>query len=483
MSEELPIPKGKRDLTRGSLQANLLRLALPIAAGTILHAMYSMWDAFWLGKVSKEALTAPAVSMPIQFVAIAFGFGFASAGTALVSQYTGAGSHREADRAAAQTILILAGLITAVALPAALLAPQLLWLFQVPAKVRGDAAGYLRIVMLGMPLMAFVISYGAVLRALGDTITVVIIGLLANIANVALDPILIMGWGPIPALGVNGAALATLNARLGEALICLWFLRRGRAGLHVRLVDMKPDWAIIRRTLRVGFPAALSNSSNSIGFAVYQVLVNKLGVVVISAVFIGFRVLHFFRVPAEAMALAAAPIVGQGLGAGRPELARRAVRTSVRWVACITLPPVILLILFGRSVAGLFVDEPEVIAEAGRFFLLVPLSSYFFGLMWVLTAAFYGSGHTRPVLLLSVVRLWGLRIPLALLLGFVLKMGSLGVYTAMASANVVASALALWLFTRGEWESAVIHTGHGSSEELEPEEETEQSGEDYSSPS
>jgi len=448
----------KRDLTAGSLPATLFGLAWPIAVGTILHASYSLWDAYWLGKVSKEVLAAPAASMPFQFFGIAFGMGFASAGTALVAQHTGAGNHRQADHAAGQTILILCGLITALALPIALFAPQLFALFRVPSEVQPQGLSYLRIVMAGMPLMAFAMSYGSVLRALGDTLTVVIIGLIANAANVVLDPILIRGWGPIPSLGATGAALATVNARLLEAVACYYFLRRGRAGLHIKLSDLKPDWPVIRRTLSVGLPAAIANSSNSVGFAVYTAMVNSLGTVVMGATFIGFRIIHFFRVPAESMAMAAAPVVGQALGAGKPQLARRAVWASTMGVAAAMFLPFLLLTLGGRTVAALFVDDAGVVAEARRFFYLVPLSSYCFGVLMVLMAAFYGSGHTRPVMALSLIRLWGLRIPIAYVLAFKCGMGSLGLYTGMATANIVAAGLAVSLFVKGGWQSAIVET-------------------------
>lgn len=454
----------KRDLTVGPLAKTLFRLAAPIAVGTLLHALYSMVDAYWLGKVSKEALAAPGVSMPLLFIGIAFGIGFSNAGTALVAQYTGAGRHREASRAAGQTILVLSILITVLAVPTILLAPQLFRLFQVPSEARPQAVAYLRIVMAGMPLMAFGISYGAVLRALGDTITVVVIAALANAVNMVLDPCLIYGWGALPALGATGAALATLISRIAGGLACLVCLRRGRAGLHITLADLKPDWPMIRRTFAVGLPAAIGNSTTSIGFAAHMVMVNVLGTTVIGAVTIGFRVIHFFRVPAQAMAMAAAPVVGQALGAGRPKLARRAVWASAAWVAVVMLGPFAFLTLWGRLVARCFLKDPEVIAETSRFFLVVPVSSYFFGVLLVLMAAFYGSGHTRPAMVLSIIR-WLLRLPLSYVLGFVVGMGSLGIYAGMAIANVLCALITLWIFLTGAWQTAVVPAPGGPSEQ------------------
>ncbi len=449
----------RSDLTRGPLMRTLLRLAAPLAVGAMLRAFYNLVDAFWLGKVSRTALAAPGVCMPAFFFAIAVGMGFGSAGTAVVAQYTGAGRHREARRAAGQTLLLLCALALAFAGPMLILAPQLLALTRVPAEATAEATAYLRIAILGLPCMAFAIGYGGILRALGDTITVVIITAVTNVVNLALDPILIFGLWGMPRLEVRGAALVTLISQVVSAAACLWCLRRGRAGLQIGLADLKPDWSMLRRILGVGLPLAVSSGTNSVGFATFQVLINKLGTAVIGAVTIGFRLIWFFNMPAHAMAMAAAPVVGQALGAGKVKLARRAVWLSVAVVALAMLPPTVLLMTGGKVVARAFIDEADVIAEAGRFFLVVPASSYFFGVLMVLMAAFYGSGYTRPAMVVSIMRLWVFRLPAAYALGFVLGWGSIGVYLGMVIGNVLCALISLWLFFAGGWESAVVPAG------------------------
>jgi Na+-driven multidrug efflux pump len=158
------------------------------------------------------------------------------------------------------------------------------------------------------------------------------------------------------------------------------------------------------------------------------------------------------------MAMAAAPVVGQALGAQKPKLARRAVWTSASLVALVMFPPVVFLIWRGQLVARAFIESPDVIAEAGRFFMVVPASVYFFGVLMVLMAAFYGSGHTRPVMVISIMRLWVFRLPAAYLLAFVLGLGSTGAYLGMVFGNVLCALITLWVFLRGGWESAVVPT-------------------------
>ncbi len=446
----------KRDLVSGSLTTNILRMAVPLAAGSILAAFYNLVDAFWLGRVSKEAVAAPGAVGSFIWMAISLGMGFGTGGTALVAQLVGAKREDEADHVAAQVIMMMAAWTAIVAVPFIVLAPEILHVYRVPSEVLPKAVIYLQIVSVGLPLMGLTISYGAVLRALGDTMTVIIVTACSNIINAALDPLLIFGVGPFPRLGVGGAALATVFAQLLAAIACFLLIRRHHAGLVMKRRHLPPDWPILRQIFGIGLPAALNNSSGSIAFSVFQLMINTMGPTVMAAYTIGFRLLRFFQVPGEVLSLSSAPIVGQALGAERPDIAYAAIRRSALIVALATLVPNLLVTLEGQWVAQFFVKDPGVVVETGRFFLIVPLSSYLFGIIMVLMAAFFGSGHTRPAMMLTIVRMWVLRLPAAYLMGIVLGMGSIGIYWGMVVGNLTAAALSVWMFRRGTWLKPVI---------------------------
>lgn len=446
----------KRDLTNSPLGPTLARLAIPVAADSAIRSFYNLADAFWLGRWSKEGLAAVGVSMPFFFITIAFGMGFGIAGTSIVSQLTGAGRYDEADRAAAQTLLFVFVLAVCFAVPLVIWAPRLFELVQVPQAARAEAVPYIRIMSCGLPLIAFSIGYGAVLRALGDTVTVLIIGALNNVLNVILDPFLIFGWAGLPAMGAAGAALAGLISLSVGAVATVVCIRRRRAGLAIGLRDFRPRWRVLRKIARIGFPAALDNSSSSLGFATLQVMINALGTAVIGAFTVGLRVIFFFNIPSQAVAAATSPIVGQSLGARKPGLARRSVLFGVLVVAAVMFVPTAFLMWRGDLVARAFTSDPAVLAEARRFFLAMPAASYFFSVLMVLAAAFYGSGHTGPVLLVGMLRSFVLRLPLAYLFAFVLAWHSLGIYTAWIVGNVVSALVTLYLFRRGNWQTATV---------------------------
>ncbi len=449
-----------RDLTSGSLEWNLFRLAGPIAAGMALQAFYNLVDAFWLGHWTKEALAAQSVSMPFFFLVFALVQAFATAGSSVVSQYTGAGRHYDADRAAAQMFLVLAAFAAALTLPMVLMAPGLLRLMGVPEEALDQGAAYMRIAMVGLPFMAFTAGYASALRALGNTMTIVLIGAATNLINLVLDPVLIFGLLGVPAMGVSGAAIATLTANIVNALICYRCLRAGHVGLRTRLADLKPDRAMLLTIVKIAAPLSINRSSDSWGFFVFRILINHLGITVLTAYTIGFRILQFFTMPAVALGYAAAPVVGQALGAGNRALARRAVWVSTALAAVVLLLPMLGMVIFGQGIASFFRADPDVMKEAGRFFLVVPASSYFFQVIMVLSAAFIGSGNTQAPMVISLMRHWALRLPIGYLLGYALGMGSMGIYLGMAIGNLVGAAVTLWVFLRGRWQRASVADLH-----------------------
>ena len=474
-----PPSLGRRDLTEGSVYGNLFHLAWPFALGMMLHALYNVVDAWWLGRLSSEAIGAIGASMPLVFLAISLGMGFGHSGSALISQHIGARRPRRAYHVTGQLFLILACIAVAFAIPLAVFTRPLLRLYQLPEANMPETLGYLRIFVIGMPFIAMNIGYMSALRSLGDTITMVFINLVANLLNIALDPLFIFTAG----LGTSGAALASVICQIVAFCICVVLLRREHSGLSVRLADLRPEFKVMRKIFDVALPAGIAVSNNSIGILLFHVMVNAMGPTVLATFTIGNRVTQFVMFVGHAMAMAAAPIVGQALGAGRPDLARRVVMVSVKLTAFGLIIPYALLTWKGPLVASFFTRDPAVVEEAARFFLLVPFSNYLFVVFMVLSAAFYGSGHTRPVLYLAIIRNLLLRLPISFLLAILLGWGSMGLYIGFMSANVVAAILTAWIFHRGRWLRAVVKTREDDEPEEEPPEDAEGVSGDESGPS
>ncbi|KPL17412.1 MAG: hypothetical protein AMJ92_11775 [candidate division Zixibacteria bacterium SM23_81] len=446
----------KPPLLSGSIPGSLMRLSLPVMATFMLQTLYSMADAFWLGKLGREAISAPGISFPILFFFVSFGAGFSVAGTTLVAQYTGSGQREQANLAAGQTFVFLLIGATIVSLVGVLVSSPILRFMHTPEDVFVNARSYLRIIFTGIPFMAISFIYGGIMRGAGDAITPMIIDLGANLLNIILDPVLIFGWGPFPRMEVAGAATVTVTSRILASTACVILLVSGARGLKVRWPHMRPRQHYLHRILRIGMPAGVGQSGASLGFMVTQGFVNSFGSVVVSAFTVAVRIIHFLNVPAMGFSAGATALIGQNLGADQVRRAERTIWWAVGMVAAFLAVGCSLLVFYSQPVIRLFINDPQVVSQGVILFRVVSYSVFFFGIIMVIFAAFQGAGKTSPVMYLSIGRLWLLRIPIAYVLAFILRWGHLGIWWGMFVSNVIISMIGLIWFGRGTWKQKVI---------------------------
>jgi putative MATE family efflux protein len=446
----------KSPLLQGSIPRALLRISLPVMAMFLLQTLYSMADAFWLGKLGRGAISAPGISFPIVFFFISFGAGFSVAGTALVAQYTGSGQRDQANLAAGQTFIFLLIGASIVSLVGVLASSSILRLMHAPADVFVNARTYLGIIFTGIPFMAISFVYSGIMRGVGDAVTPMIINLGANLLNILMDPFLIFGWGPFPRMEVAGAAMVTVICRILAATACVILLVSGARGLRVRWTQLRPRRHYLSRILRIGMPAGVGQSGASLGFMVTQGFVNSFGSVVVSAFTVAVRIIQFLNVPAMGISAGATALIGQNLGADQVKRAERTIWWGVGMVAAFLALGCSLLVFYSQPIIRMFIDDAQVVAQGVILFRVVSYSVFFFGIIMVVFAAFQGAGKTTPVMILSLTRLWLLRIPIAYLLAFVMAWGHLGIWWAMFASNVVISIAGLYWFSRGTWKRKII---------------------------
>jgi len=449
------MPIHGRDMTRGPMTGHLLAVAWPITVSFLIQTFYNLVDAFWLGKLGKSALVAPTVTMNIVFIGIALAMGLGRAGTTLISQYKGANLPENMKRAAGQSFILQIGVGVAVALVGWVFAPTLLRWLQTPEDAFAGTLVYMRWITGGIPLLFIFHVYQGIYSGLGDTIGPMRINVATFLLNIVLDPILIFGLGPVPALGVAGAAIATVISRGIASILGMRALLLG-PGFRIHIRDLKPDSKMLRKQLQVGLPLSLGQAATSLGFTLLIGIVNSFGSSVTAAFGIGHRVIMMVSVPASALGMANATAVGQNLGAGFVDRAVLSVKRSALLITILLLPLTTATFFFGEHITQWFISDPQVIAYGQNLFRITSFSVFAFSLILVLFGAFQGSGHTVPYMVINMGRLWAVRIPATWLLAVVWDMGPTGLWWAMNLSNLVAGVVALVWFLQGGWKKSVI---------------------------
>jgi len=440
-------------MTTGSVRSKLLLLAWPVMLSHLLQTLYNLADAFWLGKLGRQALTAPTITMHVVFVGFALAMGLGAAGTTLVSQFKGAGREEAATRVGGQLLVLLSGIALLLGILGFFLTPHIMGLLRTPADSWQMTYDYMRWIFAGIPFLFVFFVYQGISTGLGDTVGPMQVNLVSVLLNVILDPVMIFGLGPIPAMGVVGAAAATVFCRAVASVIGAVRLFRGRNGFRITVADMKPDFGIMKKILRIGLPVGLGQMGTSLGFTTMIGIVNSFGSAVTAAFGVGNRIIHMAMVPAMGLSQANATAVGQNLGAGDERRAVRSVRDSLWLIGTILLPITSAMFFFGGDIARAFVNDPAVIELGRTMFRITTPSVFVFGFLHVILGSFQGSGHTLPVMVLNLSRLWVLRVPGAYLLAFLVGLNATGIWWAMFISNTVTAIWGLLWFRSGSWKT------------------------------
>ncbi len=473
----------KNEILEGNVLAVMFKLGWPMMIATFLRTLYNLIDTFWLGNipdaaVAEYSVTAVGQGWTVVFMMMSIEMGFGIAALALISQYTGQKNYEEADRTAGQLYFI--------AITASLLI-GIFGYFMTPAFMNILTGGeqelayygtqYIQIIFLGLPFMFLFFAFMFTLRGWGDTITPMKITAFSVTLNMIINPILIFGSGTvmalgsleitiptifgysIPRLGVRGAAIGTIMSRGIGSIYATYMLFSGKVGLKIKLSYLKPKISRLKKFLNIGVPAGIGRFGTSIGFIILWAVIYRLPnpEVAGAAYSIGNRILNITFLIMGGFAMAISTMVGQALGADDMDRSEEVAKKGFLAVAGLMLFFTIILFALRNNLIMIFIPEsPEVIEEGANFLLIFSLAMPFFGVFRGVTSLLSGSGHTRLQMGLSLVRLWGLRLPLVFLFAIFLSMNSTGVWTGMALSNVIAFFLALGVYKTGRWKEKVI---------------------------
>ena len=462
-------------MTTGSIAPKVLALAWPLVLGNLLQTAYNLADLFWVGQVDRESLAAVSLMFPVSWMFVSTAIGITAATIALVSQYTGAGDERMADRVVAQTILLALAVSGVLAVVGWLGRHRLLELIGAEGAVLSESLAYIEIIFLALPLTFLFFAFRSSLQGAGDTRTAMWLVFISAGMNVVIDPFLILGWGPFPAMGTRGAGWATFAARGFAAVAGVYILLRGGFGVRLRLRDLRPDPELLRKLVGVGYPATIDGWARSFAAVAMAAFVTPFGAAAIAAYGIGIRLMSVTWSVAGAVGQATATGVGQNLGSETPDRARR-----VTWVATAGTMTLLgaaagLCLLVPEFLMGLFTDDAETVSEGATFLLVIAPAWAVFGGTMVIQGAFRGAGQTKVALGLSFLARWVFRIPLAVALAFAvsvtlpgvgtldlgLDIGVVGVWISFSVGALLTFLVAVFWFRLGRWTEGVIEDTEG----------------------
>ncbi|WP_158058935.1 MATE family efflux transporter [Halorussus halophilus] len=455
-------------MTTGAITPKLFALSWPLVVGNLFQTFYNLADMFWVGRVNAEAVAAVSLMFPTAWMFVSVAMGLTAASVALVSQHVGAGDDRKADNVVAQTTILTVGVALALSTLGYLFRHELLALLGASGAVYTYSLQYLEVLFVSIPFTFLFFVFRAVLRGAGDTRTAMWLVVLSSGLNVVLDPFLILGWGPFPALEVRGAALATLAARILAAVVGIYILLRGEWGVRLRLEDLKPDLPVLKKLVDVGTPGTLDGLARSFAAVAMAALVARFGPIATAAYGVGLRLMSVSWTVSGAVGQATATGVGQNLGAKTPDRA-----AEVTWKATVATMAVLfaaggLLYAFPAHAIRAFIDDPAVVAAGVEFLKIIGPFLAFFGGLMVIQGGFRGAGDTRVSMALSVLSRWGLRIPAAFVFAYAwtLSLGGVplvgfdwgvsGLWWAWSFSALGSFVVGVAWFSLGRWKQGVL---------------------------
>jgi putative MATE family efflux protein len=440
-----------QDFTSVSLNRAILLLAIPMVLEMVLESLFAVVDVFWVGRLGADAIATIGLTESMLSLVFAVGLGLAMSTTAMVARRIGEKDPEGAAVAAVQAIVLGFVITIIVGLPSAIFAPKLLALMGASPSVVAVGSGYARIAVGGAGAIMLLFLNNAIFRGAGDAAIAMRLLWVSNIINLILDPCLIFGLGPFPKLGVTGAAVATLTGRTIGVLYQFYRLMRGTERIRILRRQLKINLEVLLRLLRVSLMGIFQFAIAHVSWIGLVRIVSIFGSAALAGYTIAIRIVIFIILPSWGLSNAAATLVGQNLGAKRPDRAEQSVWRTGFYNMVFLGSVGIFFILFATPVVSLFTNDPEVIPLAATCLRIVSCGNIGFAYGMVMLQAFNGAGDTMTPTIVNLFGFWFLEIPLAYFLAIPAHLKSNGVFVSIVIAEAAIAVAGAILFRRGRW--------------------------------
>lgn len=413
----------------------LLRLSLPSIAATVTLSLYNIVDTFWVSKLGHGAIAALTIVFPYQILVIALGVGTGIGVAALVSRRFGENNPEATNHVAGQTFFLSVfwGLIFMMF--AVFFSEGILTTFGATPDIMEYGTQYLVITAYGAPQVIFALVASNLIRGSGDAIKPMIIMITASVINIILDPMMILGLGPFPEMGVRGAALATVIAQSFGAILALYYLLAHRTAFRIRVGHLRPNMPILGDIYRVGAPSSILEITESLCFILFNIAVSSFGSIAIAAVGIVLRIADLAFMPIIGLSHGLLPIIGFNFGAGYLKRLWKAVKLASVSIMLVLGVITLFIEIFAPKVVGIFSDNPELLTITVPAMRIMLSAMLLIGPSVMFITTFQGLSKGTMALILSLVRQFIFFLPLLYLLRYLL--GLHGVWLSLPASDVL----------------------------------------------
>ncbi|MCX2574233.1 MATE family efflux transporter [Pedobacter sandarakinus] len=447
------------DLTSISIKRAIILLAIPMMLEMAMESVFALVDLYFVGHLQNSSYAIQTVGLTESVLTIIYSLaiGLSMAATAVVARRIGEKNPEAAAKAGMQTIVIAVAINMLISIPGLIYARDILLLMGASTETAEHGTAFVRIMMGGSIIIVLLFLINGIFRGAGNAAIAMRSLWIANITNIILCPIFINGFGPIPAFGLTGAAIATTIGRGLGVIYQVYNLFNGKNALKISVSQFIPDLEQIRAIIKIAAPAIFQFVIASCSWVFLAELVATTGGEDGSAGYqTALRLMMFFMLPAWGLSNAAATLVGQNLGAGFIDRAEQSVFQTLKYIVIFMAIVCTVFLTSGHLFASFFTTDSKVIEVAGRALKILSVGFVIYGAAMVFISAFNGAGDTWTPTKINIFAFWLFQIPLAYLLAKYFEMGPTGVFIAIPTAEAGIAIAAFILFKKGKWKKTKV---------------------------
>jgi len=444
------------DYTEIKIGKAIFLLAVPMILELIMESTFAVVDIFFVGKLGPSAVATVGLTETYLFLLYSIGMGLSMAVTAIIARRIGEKEKEKAGISAVQSIFLAILISLPFAVAGIFYSKELLALMGADQWVLEHGYRYMQWMLGGNAVIMLLFIINAIFRGAGDAAIAMRVLWIANGINIILDPVLIFGLGPFPEMGIEGAAIATNIGRGIGVLTQLWFLFKGVKHIRVLRSQIYLHWKTILTIVKTSLGGIGQMIIAMTSWIFIMRILADYGSQVVAGTTIAMRIMMFTMMPAWGMSNAVATLVGQNLGAKKPDRAERSVWIAGTWNMIFLIGVAFVYFFASESLVGIFTDDLEVISVGGIWLKIVSYSYFVYGWWMVASQAFNGAGDTITPTKINFFFFWLLEIPLSYFMSATLSMGYTGVFWAIFIAETAVGLFTLWLFKKGKWKNVKV---------------------------